>query len=188
MRSVERAVGGAPHLHADADCLLEALVAFPQRRECDSQAEVLPLVPGRADPKPGATPREDVEAGDLLREEAGVAVGHPGREHAELHAGGPRGDVPEDAVRLEHLVLGRTDSRYLEVVVHHRDAVEAGRVGAAHDLVQLRREARRRDVIREVREVQSQLQAAPPLRRDGGVARARTSAGGSAELGSTVRW
>ena len=74
----------APHLETDLQRLLEPLVAFSHRREGHAEGVVLALVPCGADAELRAPARQHVERRHDLREEAGVAVGHAGDEHARV--------------------------------------------------------------------------------------------------------
>ena len=94
---------------------------------------MLLLVPGRADPEVGAPAGEDVEGGDRLDQQAGVAIGDAGDERPELDPLGARRREGQRAVPFEHLHLGRPDHADLEEVVHHPEAGEPGPIGLLGD-------------------------------------------------------
>ena len=79
-----RAGVAGPHLVGDLQRLLQPLEPLGQRAGTARPAQVLALVPGRADAEPGATAGEHVEGGDGLDEDAGMAIGDAGDERAEL--------------------------------------------------------------------------------------------------------
>ncbi len=119
------AVVVAPHLLADLDGLLKALEPLGERRVRHAERAVLALVPGRADAEHRPAAGQDVERGDDLREQAGVAVGDAGDEQAEPQPLGLRRDEVQHRVALEHRVEGGLEVLHLEAVVHHG---EPGRV------------------------------------------------------------
>src|SRR5205814_8769909 len=56
-----RAALALPHLVGDLERLLELLEPLAERWEREAEAARLDLVPGGADPEPGATARQDVQ-------------------------------------------------------------------------------------------------------------------------------
>ncbi len=88
--------------------------------------EFEPAGPDAEDRPAGA---DDVEGGDGLGQQRGVPVGVAGDQGAQLYALGRGGQSAQSRVRLEHRLVGRTDSWQLIEVVHHEDGVEARGVG-----------------------------------------------------------
>ena len=129
-----------PHLVGDLEGFFEALEALLERGEGHAESVVLAVEPGGADAEPGAAAGEDVEGGDLLRQDARVAIGDAGDHGAEADAGRLAGEVAEGGVGLEHVVFGGADHGDLEVVVHDPDGVEPGGFGGGGDFGELRAE------------------------------------------------
>ena len=63
-----------PHLVGDLERLLEHLEPLAERREREPEAPRLVLVPGRADPEPGAAAGQDVERRRRLHPQPGQPV------------------------------------------------------------------------------------------------------------------
>jgi hypothetical protein len=145
----------APHLEGDLERLLQALEAFAHRREGHAQTQVLPLEPGGADAQPGASAGEDIQGGDLLHQDAGMAIGHACHQRAEPGARCVAGYEREGGVGLEHVQLYRPDGRDLEEVVHDPDGAVADVVRRASDLGQPRAEIGRSAGPGEVGDLQA---------------------------------
>jgi hypothetical protein len=170
---VVRAVVVAPHLQADLQRLLEALEALGDRWVRHAEPAVLALVPGGADAELGAATGEDVEGGDDLGQQAGMAVRDTGDEQPEVHAPGLAGEEPEAGVALEHRLGGRGHLLHLEPVVHHGERGGAALLGDAGRLGERRRDRRRAAGEAEVHEMDTELHLAscqfaqgptPPMR------------------------
>ena len=140
VRPQERPVVSGPHLVQDPERLLQPLEPLLQRRERDTETEVLTLEPGRPDAAPGPTAGQDVERRDGLSEDAGVTVGDPGDERPEPDPLRDGGGEAKGGVALQHRVLSRAAVGQLEEVVHHPEGVEPGGLGPPGQL----REARGR--------------------------------------------
>src|ERR1700683_872409 len=88
-----RAVFSAPHLQADLKRLLETLEALGSRREQESEPLRLLFVPSGADTEHRTPARQDVESGDHLGKQAGLAVHDAGDESEQAHTCRLRGQV-----------------------------------------------------------------------------------------------
>jgi len=108
------------------DRFLEHVQAHPVLRVIDAESLVLDVVPGTPDSEHGAAAGDDVQRRDDLGEDAGVAVGHPGDQSAELDSLGTRGQGSQQRVCLQHWLVGTAHGRQLEEVVHHPHRVEPG--------------------------------------------------------------
>ncbi len=122
------------HGTADLQRLLQAVDPLPHGRVLEPVAGMLVLVPSRADPKDRPPAGDDVQGGDLLGEQGGVAVGHAGDHRAEADLARPRGDPAEQRVGLEHRVCPRADVCDLVEVIHHPHRVEARLLGRSGDV------------------------------------------------------
>ena len=116
----------AEHGPADPERLLETVHPLGDGREVDAEAVVLLLVPGGPDAEHGPPPRQDVEGGDLLGQDGGVPVGHPGDQGPEAGRRRTGGETTEQRVALEHVGVGWSQQWQLVEVIHHPHAVEAG--------------------------------------------------------------
>jgi hypothetical protein len=154
---LERTLVLAPHLQADLQGLLETLEALAQRREGEPESLCLLLTPRRADTQPGAPARQHVKGGHDLRQEARVAVDHPGHEGVQQNPFGDRRKVPEGGVGLEHALLGRAHRTDLPEVVHDGQAGNPAGLGLAGEAPQRRCELRRAAVPGEIGDVESQV-------------------------------
>ena len=132
--ALEGAVVVGEHPVRELEGVLEEGEPLAGRGVGDAEAAVLLLVPRRPDAEPGPAAREDVERRHGLEQEAGVAVGHPRHEGAELDPLGDRRRVGERRVALEHVQLGRADHRDLEEVVHDPQRGEPRCLGVAGDV------------------------------------------------------
>ncbi|MQA81797.1 MAG: MFS transporter [Streptosporangiales bacterium] len=134
--------------------------------ERDAETARLLLVPARADAEPRTTAGEDVERRHGLQQDAGMAVVDAGHERAELQPLGARRGPGQGRVGLEHRLLGRTEHRDLEEVVHGPQAVDAGVLSAGDDALHQRGDARGAVTGGELAYVQADLHASPVLLGD----------------------
>ena len=88
---------------------------------------------------------------------------HAGDHGEQLGALGVGGQEAERGVRLQHVVLRRTDAADLEEVVHHRDVAEADPVGGPGYLGEFGPERCRAVRPGEIRNLQTDVhQECPP--------------------------
>ena len=117
------------------------------------EADVLALVPRRADAEHCAAAGEDVERGDDLRQQARVAIADAGHEQAEPHLLRQRGEVAKHRVALEYRVLCAREGLQLEVVIHAGEHRAAGRFSRLRRIARMYAETLGAAGEREVDEV-----------------------------------
>src|ERR1700674_4608613 len=127
--ALERRTFLGEHELDDGQGLVEAVHALPDRRKLKAVSGMLGIVPGRADAEDGATLRDHVEGGRGLGQQRRVPVGHAGYQSAEADPVRSRGHRRKCRPGLQHRLGLGSHTPHLIEVVHHRDEVEAGRLG-----------------------------------------------------------
>lgn len=80
------------HQLADPQRFVETAHPLPDGRKLEAVADVLILVPGRAQPEHGPSVGDDVQGRHGLGQQRGVAVGDAAHHGAQLDAAGPGGE------------------------------------------------------------------------------------------------
>ena len=161
-KASSRAALALEHRVADLQGLLEHLEAVRERREREPEGPRLPLVPGRPDPEPRSSAREDIEGRRGLHPQAGRAVVDATDHQPEPRVRRVGRDVAEGRPALEHRVLDLADAADLEEVVHDPDRIEAEVVGLADDPGKRRPDGFRPAGPVERRDLEADLHASRP--------------------------